>query len=83
VSTALQSSLLIGPDAAAEAVASIHASTIASYVVGAVRVAGLTIQTGFDTSPEQLAAFFDALAAKVRDAHAAFLARQPETGDPT
>lgn len=77
--TTLQSSLLIGPDAAAEAMASIHASSISNYVVAAIRVAGLTIQTGHDTDPEQLAAFFDALATKVREAHATFLAQDGAT----
>lgn len=84
--TTLESTLMIGPDSIAEAEANVH---VAGYrddlTIGSVRVARLTIQTNYETGPEDLAAFFDSLAAKVRDAHALFLARmaEPETGDPS
>jgi hypothetical protein len=74
VSTHLEATLMVGPNAAANADAHVHAAGYRDdLTIGAIRVAGLCIQTTHETSPEDLAVFFDALAAKVRDAHAEFL----------
>lgn len=80
----LEATLMVGPDAADGAEVRVHAAGYRDdLTIGSVRIDGLTIQTNWETGPEDLAAFFDALAATVRDAHALFLARttEPETGD--
>lgn len=70
---------MIGPDAAAAAEASVHAAGYRDdLIIGAIRVAGVCIQSNYETGPDDLAAFFDSLAAQVRDAHAAFIARQSD-----
>jgi hypothetical protein len=79
MSTSLQATLMIGPDAAAAAEATVHAAGYRDdLIIGAIRVADLCIQSNYQTGPDDLAAFLDALAAKVRDAHVAFLARQSD-----
>jgi hypothetical protein len=81
--TTLRSTLVIGPNAAELATAHAHSSSYGHYTIGSVDIADLTIQTNHETGPDDLAAFLDALAAKVRDAHAIYLARQTDSeGDP-
>jgi hypothetical protein len=76
--THLDATLMIGPDAAGKAEAHVHdAGYRDDLIIAAVRVAGLTIQSNHETGPGDLAAFFDALAVKVREAHAVFVA-QPD-----